>query len=517
MAQLQLELLNGLMTPREVRETLKNIEKRSREEQSSTILTDTYNDTIERIPKPNRDAAFKALAWIALAKRPLQRRELEHALAVEPDTEELDAESIISADQIIAMCAGLVTIGEGSTIRLIHYTTQQYLEAIVPRWFQDEHAFLANTCITYLSYSDFGKDTMALHNDEEEPEDDTEYSTDSDTSVELQLSYESRRLQKIDKRRELYPFYIYAATFWAHHLKQAKAESQHHIPDFLRNLIKRWFCLEPLVRGELYPHSHYPATEIHAAALHGLEHMVDALIKEGKSPDCRAGSDEETPLQWATQNGHKQVVKRLLDTEQVCAENAIEDATRLQCVDILVLLLGQVEDHCEVVEKAFVRSLRYCEDDFVEAFIRAGVNPYQEPSHLYSSPLAEAIWNGRRKVVQFLLDNGADRNLCEDGWLKTNLIEELVSCAKAKFRIEGPETYQWRYQESALTVEFYRVHRRLSETEGAEELVRVFKLLSSAERVEELTRVTELYRAFICSHGTRYMPRFPARVYYSKT
>jgi hypothetical protein len=62
--------------------------------------------------------------------------ELQHALAVEVGEAELDEENLPEIEDIVSVCAGLVTIDEESgIIRLVHYTTQEYFERTQRQWF----------------------------------------------------------------------------------------------------------------------------------------------------------------------------------------------------------------------------------------------------------------------------------------------------------------------------------------------------------------------------------------------
>jgi hypothetical protein len=68
--------------------------------------------------------ANNVLLWITCAKRPLTTIELQHAIAVEIDEPELDEDNLPDIDDLISVCAGLVTIDkESNIIRLVHYTT----------------------------------------------------------------------------------------------------------------------------------------------------------------------------------------------------------------------------------------------------------------------------------------------------------------------------------------------------------------------------------------------------------
>jgi hypothetical protein len=73
--------------------------------------------------------AQNVLSWITCAKRPLSALELQHALAVEVDELEVDEENLTQIEDMVSVCARLVTVDkESNIIRLIHYTTQEYLE-----------------------------------------------------------------------------------------------------------------------------------------------------------------------------------------------------------------------------------------------------------------------------------------------------------------------------------------------------------------------------------------------------
>jgi len=91
-----------------------------------------YEAAMERIEgqlSDQEELAKQVLSWITCAKRPLTVSELQHALAVEVSEVELDEDNISSIDDIVSVCAGLVTVDEESRIiRLVHYTTQEYFE-----------------------------------------------------------------------------------------------------------------------------------------------------------------------------------------------------------------------------------------------------------------------------------------------------------------------------------------------------------------------------------------------------
>ena len=124
-------------------------------------LHGTYDEVMRRIESQNDDdkqLARRVLFWIFYALRPLTLGELQHALAVEPGELELDEGNIIDGELLASPCAGLVVADrESNIVRLVHYTTQEYLEQNPPDWFSTVQTEIARTCLTYLSFSTFAQ------------------------------------------------------------------------------------------------------------------------------------------------------------------------------------------------------------------------------------------------------------------------------------------------------------------------------------------------------------------------
>jgi hypothetical protein len=145
--------LIGKTTPKAIRATLKNLPS------GSDAYNYAYEEAMDRIERQLADQeqlAKQALSWITCAKRPLTTTELQHALGVEESEPNLDEENLPQIDDIVSVCAGLVTIDEESNIiRLVHYTTQEYFERTQKQWFPDAEIKITETCVTYLSFDVF--------------------------------------------------------------------------------------------------------------------------------------------------------------------------------------------------------------------------------------------------------------------------------------------------------------------------------------------------------------------------
>jgi hypothetical protein len=155
-----------------------------------------------------RDLAKRVLSWITCAKRRLTTSELRHALAVEIDESELDEDNLPQVEDIVSVCAGLVTIDEESdVIRLVHYTTQEYFERTWISWFPDAQRDIAMVCVTCLSFTIFQTGFC---------------STDEDFETRLRLN----------------PLYTYTARNWGYHVQAASIEKEQLILDLLKSSAK---------------------------------------------------------------------------------------------------------------------------------------------------------------------------------------------------------------------------------------------------------------------------------------
>ena len=230
--------------------------------------------------------ATQVLSWIVCAKRPLTSLELQHAIAVEPGESELDPENLTPLEDMVSVCAGLVTVDKRSDcIRLVHYTTQEYFQRTREDWFPNVETSLLQTCVTYLSFSTFESGYC-------------------ETRDELQ------------QRRQLNPFYTYTACYWSYHAQMAPSSYE---------VLKPFLCCEPKIKASLQAESTLnwmswfiggstlpnKITGLHLAAHYGNLELVDSLLADGW--DFQKGdSYGKEPMAWAVRSGFTEVVLRFL-------------------------------------------------------------------------------------------------------------------------------------------------------------------------------------------------------------
>jgi hypothetical protein len=72
-------------------------------------------------------------------------------------------------EDLLFVCAGLVVVDqESAVIRLVHYTTQEYFERTSSYFNPAAQLLIAETCLTYLSFSVFESGSCATDEDFEE-------------------------------------------------------------------------------------------------------------------------------------------------------------------------------------------------------------------------------------------------------------------------------------------------------------------------------------------------------------
>ncbi|PBK81185.1 hypothetical protein ARMGADRAFT_1146487 [Armillaria gallica] len=115
-------------------------------------MPSAYSKTLEGVNsqgKYDKELAYHIFGWIAFTRRSLSTLELQHALAVKPDTTALDPENLCSEDLLGSVCGGLVI-----TTRMDDYTTQEYFMSQKDSLFPQLQETIAHTCLTYMLFND---------------------------------------------------------------------------------------------------------------------------------------------------------------------------------------------------------------------------------------------------------------------------------------------------------------------------------------------------------------------------
>ncbi|KAK3935253.1 hypothetical protein QBC46DRAFT_462179 [Diplogelasinospora grovesii] len=398
LADIYLRSLDDKITPREVRNALARLQKQSPGsggDERIQILSQVYEHAMERID--GQMSGFKQLArsvlsWITCAKRPLTALELQHALAVNVGDTRLDEENLSRIEDMISVCAGLVTVDKESIVRFVHYTAQEYFQQTQQRWFSDANNHIASICVTYLSF----------------------------------IVFESGYCQSDDEFKErlrLNPFYDYAAHNWGYHARETLT-LRGEVIDFLQDQKKveaSSQALSVVERESAYLNysraSPRRMTGLHLAAYFGVEKAVNALLLTGKVDVNSKSNSGQTPLLYAAERGHEAVVKLLLDTGKVDI-NSKSNSGRTPLLyaaergheAVVKLLLDTGKVDIESKDDSGRTPLSWAAGSGHEAVVKllldTGKVDVESKDESGQTPLSWAAESGHEAVVKLLLDTG---------------------------------------------------------------------------------------------------------------
>ncbi|KAK4465531.1 ankyrin repeat-containing domain protein [Cladorrhinum samala] len=361
LAQLHLDSLVGKRSPKALRTCLASLPS------GSGAYHLAYDEAVERIERQHHDQvelAKQVLSWITSAVRPLTTAELQHALAVEPDTMGLDEDNLPDIGDMVTVCAGLVTVDrESDVIRLVHYTTQQYFECTKALLSPNSEADITATCITYLSYDQF---------------DDGPCKTQEEFKLRLSTN----------------KFYDYAANCWGCHALGVEKKCWDKVVNFLRSSSKARASSQAL-RIYQYPYHFLQISSdgwpyllmgsLHLVAFFELEAFIDPLL-DTKLEVNAADSGGNTPLYFAIRNVHLGTVRHLL---QKGAVTNIRNSVGLTPLTLAASLASPASH-------AIIQELLCAGADVNFSHLDGG------------TPFAVAVMLNNTPLFRLLLDNGAD-------------------------------------------------------------------------------------------------------------
>ena len=179
-------------------------------------------------------------------------QELQHALAVQPGTSELDSDALIDGDILISVCLGIVVVEHDSgNVGLIHFTAQEYFLQHPMHESLRAQETIAQSCLTYLAFDGFAKG--CCHN-----------------------------AAMLTARSERYPFIWYAVRWWGVHLQ--KTSDKEVLAQALEFLVddRKVEAAEQLMNlldyGRAALHSR-GFTGLHIAARFGLWMLAQSILE----------------------------------------------------------------------------------------------------------------------------------------------------------------------------------------------------------------------------------------------
>lgn len=406
LARLYLDALIDKTTHDKILDTLETLP------QGPGALNQAYTEAIKRIKcqrKDFRELAETVLLWVTCAKRLLTTSELQHGLAVKTGKSSIDENDFEDTNQIVSLCAGLVTIDkESDIIRVVHDTTREYLQdhvfCLIPGSEEDfstpavqrqknsaaigfGHSAIAGACIAYLSYEVFKSGHCQ---------------TDADFKQRLQL----------------YPFYGYAAHNWGHHVRGTSMETEPLTLHFLRNNANVSAAGEAILDCRDYDDHRLGVKNtmigVHHSAYFGLRKALQTLISEGCYADLKDAYGW-TPLSWAARQGYESIARWLLEKKDVDPDSVDNNGRtpmswaaekgHLLLVELLLATRGVDPDFQDLKGQTPLSwAAKHGNTEVVELLLCTNrVNVNAADSEYHQTALMWAAENGHSGVVEQLL------------------------------------------------------------------------------------------------------------------
>jgi len=380
-------------------------------------LGDVYGTTLERIKaqKGSRSRlGMDALIWVSNSERPLKASELCHALGVRIGSTDLDVENVPTIRTLIGCSLGLIIVEESSSIvRLVHFTLQEYLSRN-PSLFQSPHSMIAEVCLTYLNFR-----------------------------CVRELS------PKLVSAPPIVPFVEYASCYWGKHMGKEKTESVTRLALLLlvryeENVASRLLLLHYYEYNGYYwqnpnDKKFMPKgfTGLHGAAFHGIGEIIVALLATKEWGINQRDNMGRTALSWAAIRGHEDVVKLLLQLEDIDSNAKDTEYGRtplwwaVQCghEGVVRMLLERADINPNTADTGNGRTpLSWAAERGHEGMVRmllerADINPNTADTKNGRTPLLWAAERGHEGIVRMLLEReGVNPNTVDTRYGQTPLL-----------------------------------------------------------------------------------------------
>ncbi|KAL9079796.1 MAG: hypothetical protein Q9157_001368 [Trypethelium eluteriae] len=389
---------------------------------------------IQVLPKEQREAAKKVLAWLTFAKRSLKAIELWHAFGVKNGSTRYDETNALDIGEIVAICQGFVAyVGTDDIFTLVHFSARNYLQVNQHKCGLDTNETIATCCINCLSFDAFC--TGFCGSDEE-----------------------------FESRLRMFPFCRYAAQHWGDHLdEQILSLFEQEVCSFLMDQARVAFASQTMFAsgdGQLQPGYSQKVTRqitgLHLAASFGSTPVIKLLLAKGQKIAAK-DSQGRTPLWCATEKDHGEAMKLLSLTDRTTFTTMVTKGEKT----LARRLLEEAGPHIKGLRlrTALHIGVLHNDLDIMESALSNGVNIDSKDGD-GSTPIQLAFRERKTEAVDFLLNDTADAEVTDitvDDWLQvygfndSHVVE--LSKKKAGHKMRCPQDTLLEFKRSLIQEE----------------------------------------------------------------
>ncbi|KAI7781870.1 hypothetical protein LA080_014051 [Diaporthe eres] len=364
-----------------------------------------YDDMIrlclEKNDKYGAQVVRDHLAIVATAHEVLTFEQLSHATAISPEDKVLDdfVGRLCSKEIVRRDTHGLLTIkAVGATdsfpVSFFHRSLTTYMEEHQSKWLPEATQMMLDSCLSYLSLDVFSR------------------------------PFQSR--DELEKTIQKHPFASYAACYWGFHAKSAQPTVQNNLRvlKFLHDQDRLACAMQIVSRGRPFEYASWDVaggiTALHFCAFYGLETQCQAILTF--DPVSVSTGDflyRQTPLTYASRNGHVETARLLLDAGadpnhlSKKGRSPLIEAIESFDIDMLDLMLSQADINVNVrapgreSTTVLVKAAALGNDSAVEKLLaRADIN-VNKPDGWGCTAISRAVQNVEMGCVSLLLRHDA--------------------------------------------------------------------------------------------------------------
>ncbi|KAF4213269.1 hypothetical protein CNMCM5878_000164 [Aspergillus fumigatiaffinis] len=380
-------------------------------ESALKIIPRSVNAAYEQILNKSKDRSMvrKVLSIILAASQPLTLSEMNIAVNVEDTSQSINDLDLENEEdfksRLRGLCGLFISVYEGR-IHFLHQTAREFLlgdlepsntTPLEPGWYRSiaitqAHEVLATVCVRYLNFLNF--DTKA---DED----------DSNTTAS-------------------HDFLHYAAENWTTHFREASIiPTAAILPSALRicepssRSYAAWFGIFWMTTSFTSFVKTNDFSNLMLASYCGHYAIAKALLEQGADVDSKDSRYGRTPLSWAAENGHKEVVQLLIQTGKVdvdskdsrCGQTPLSWAAKIGHKGVVQLLIQTGKADVDSKSPSGLTPLSWAaargRKEVVQLLIQTGkVDVDSKDSSYGQTPLSLAAENGHTEVVRLLHQAG---------------------------------------------------------------------------------------------------------------